>query len=137
MPMPSILDIAPPEASVKEVNIRGTLLPIRGVSAIEWANLYGRFPDLRNAVEGKPVETPSPLVHMTMMAAVIATGLGHAGQDDIERAVLTNLTFQEASTLMQAVITISLPGAVFGPLLGAAAPSVGTAAIPLRKTSRR
>jgi hypothetical protein len=118
--MGGLLDIAPPEISAKEITVRGVKLRLQGIAARDWANLYGRFPDLARAVEGQKIDNPSASGQIGILAAVIAAGVGQCGDPKVERAAIANLTLAEASMVMQEAIALSLPGDVFGPLLDAA-----------------
>ena len=117
--MPSLLDIAPPEIAGKEVTIRGITLPLRGVRAIEWAQLYARFPELRRLVVGRTNGEPDQLQMVAAQCALIAAGTGHIGSADIERAAMVNLTTDEQRALIDDILKLSLPGDMLGPLLDA------------------
>lgn len=121
--MPSLLDIAPPEISAVEVDIRGTKLRVAGIAALEWAMLYGRFPELRRLVLGDVVEGGDRLRFLAAQSAVIAAGTGHPGDADIERASMTVLTFDERQELFEEILRVSLPGDVLSPLLDGSPPA--------------
>lgn len=114
--MPSLLDIAPPELSAEEVDIRGTKISVRGVTAEEWAQLYARFPALKSIMGGRAADG-SQLDQVRGEAALIAAGLGKMGNAEIERAVLDRLTAADKRVVLETIGRLSLPGAVFGPLL--------------------
>jgi hypothetical protein len=115
--MPSLLDIAPPEISAVEIDIRGTVLRVSGIAAIDWAVLYGRFPELRKLMIGEADESMPRLRFLAAQSAVIAAGTGHPGDADIERASMAVLTFEERQTLFDEIVKLSLPGDVLSPLL--------------------
>jgi hypothetical protein len=116
--MPSILDIAPPELSAKEVEIRGVKFTLCGIPAIDWATLYARFPVLRAVAAGvTDGVTASPVIVHAMNAAVIAAGVGQLGNPDVERVASANLTRDEMESLVSEVFRLSAPGAMLGPLL--------------------
>jgi len=138
--MPSLLDIAPPEISAVEIDIRGTVLRVAGIAAIDWAVLYGRFPELRKIMLGEESsEGRDRLRFLAAQSAVIAAGTGHPGDADIERASLTVLTFDERQQLFDQVISLSLPGDVLSPLLDAslAAPAANGAGRATRVSATR
>lgn len=114
--MPSLLDIAPPELSAEEVDIRGAKLRVRGVTGEEWAALYARFPILKNVMGGRAVNVPL-LDQLRAQAALIAASLDKMGDAEIERAVLDRLTVGDQQVVLETIGRLSLPGAVFGPLL--------------------
>lgn len=116
--MNSLLDIAPPEITAKEIEIRGTKFNIRGISAKEWAVLYARFPELKKAVSGEAVPAQTSVIRaLGMWGAVIAAGCGKAGDAAIEQAAVTNLSDDEQRDVFGEIVAISHKGAVFGPLL--------------------
>jgi hypothetical protein len=118
--MPSLLDIAPPEISAVELEIRGVAIKVAGIPAIDWAMLYGRFPELRKIMLGEESsDGRDRLRFLAAQSAVIAAGTGHPGDADIERASLTVLTFDERQSLFDQVVSLSLPGDVLSPLLDA------------------
>lgn len=128
--MSTIFDIAPPEAVLKQVIVRGTALALRGVSARDWAALYHRFPELAAAFSDDAVAESGPLRSLQMRAALVAAGLGQGGNDEIERAVIDNLARDEIRLLSETVVEISHPGDAFGPLLTVPAPPMAAGAGP-------
>src|SRR5438105_4445478 len=48
-----LLDIAPPEVTKEEVDIRGTKLVLRGITNPEMARLYKRFPVFARQIAGE------------------------------------------------------------------------------------
>lgn len=124
--MPSLLDIAPPELTAEEVDIRRgeklTKLKVGGVPNDGWAALYARFPAMRALVAGRTEEAPAPEL-FAAQAALIAAGLGSLGNPEIERGIMDRLTADEQISIVNTIVRLSMPGHVFGPLLnGAAAP---------------
>lgn len=123
--MPSLLDIAPPEISAVEIEIRGVTLKVAGIRAIDWAMLYVRFPELRRLVLGEGAEGASRLRIFAAQSAVIAAGTGHPGSDEIERASMTVLTIEERQQLFDKILDLSLAGDVLSPLFDASPAEVG------------
>ena len=121
--MPSLLDIAPPEIAGKTVEIRGVVLTLRGIAAIDWAQLYARFPELRAIVAGRgDVEGADRTRMMQAQCALIAAGTGHAGSPAVEKAAMTNINSEEQTMLIQEIIALSNPGDVFSPLFDEGSP---------------
>ena len=126
--MPSLLDIAPPDLMAEEVEIRGTKLKVQGVTGEGWMLLYARHLVLRQLVSGRIDDLP-PAETFAAQVALVAAGLGQIGDEDTERLVMDRLTRAELGLLTEAVIRLSMPGHLFGPLLdeggadSAAAPS--------------
>lgn len=119
--MPSLLDIAPPELTAEEVDIRGTKLSVKGLPAAEWARLYARFPEIRAILRGQ-TEGVSDIAVFAAQAALIAAGLGKPGDAETEHLVMERLSREENRLLAQTVARLSQPGHVYGPLLNGAAP---------------
>lgn len=117
--MPSLLDIAPPEISAEQVEVRGVTLRVAGIPAIDWAMLYGRYPELRKVMLGEESDGRDRLRFLAAQSAVIAAGTGHPGDAEIERASMAVLTFDERQQLFDQIIRLSLPGDVLSPLLDA------------------
>lgn len=120
--MPSLLDIAPPEITAEEVDIRGTKLRVQGIGADEWARLYARFPDLRAFIAGERESMPA-LSRVQSQAAVIAAGVGSPGDPEMERAVMERLSNDDQGRIVDVINRLSMPGHIFGPLLNGAAPA--------------
>jgi hypothetical protein len=118
--MPSLLDIAPPEITAEEVDIRGTRLSVRGLPAEEWARLYARFPELRAVVAGQ-AENVSNLAAFAGQAALVAAGLGKPGDNNTEHLVMERLGHDEQQRIVETILRLSMPGHYFGPLLNGAA----------------
>jgi hypothetical protein len=87
--MPGLFDLAPPEIVTETLEIRGTPLEFSGVKAKELAALYRRFPALAADQEKRGPAT------IESMAAMIAAGLGHAGDQKWEQGVDELMTFEE------------------------------------------
>lgn len=114
--MPSLLDIAPPELSAETVEIRGTKLSVGGIAADGWAALYSRFPVLRALVTGRTADLPLEEL-IRGQAALIAAGLGSAGDPEIEGAVMDLLTVDDQRQIVETVVRLSMPGHYLRPLL--------------------
>lgn len=137
--MPSLLDIAPPELSAEDVDVRGVKLRVQGLSARQWAGLYARFPDLRAQMAGRQEQAPTAIDSLRSQAAMIAAGLGQDGNPEIERAVVERLSLEDQNQVIAVILRLSLPGHVFGPLLDAAQPESGVpaGAAPATKLQKR
>jgi hypothetical protein len=119
--MVGLIDIAP---SRERVQVRGSEIDVTGVSASGVASLFGRFPELRNAISGKEVGVES-LMEMggELVAAIIAAGTG-ALNDEKAEAVANTLSIDEQADLLLAIIRVTLPkgvGSFVGKLTGAGA----------------
>ena len=118
--MPSILDIAPPELTAEEVDIRGPKLRVQGIGADGWVRLYTRFPELRAMLTGN-MDGVSELAAFSAQVALIAAGLGKPDDAETEQAIMRRLSREDIQLLGQAINRLSQPGHVFGPLLNGAA----------------
>jgi hypothetical protein len=118
--MPSLLDIAAPEITAEEVDIRGTKLTVRGLKAQETAALLKRFPIMAKQAAKLEVDKGDALVNnLEATPAIIAAGLGKLGDAGTEALVEERLTTEE-KILVLAVVT-RLTGEEAGPLARAAA----------------
>ncbi len=107
--MPGLLDIAPPEVLSETIEIRGGTLTLRGFTAREYAGLLRRFPKLgvepepaaAGGEEGaEPIAKPPPsgeemLADFDLQLAIIAAGLGEAGNAQTEAEIDRRLTEAE------------------------------------------
>ena len=119
--MVGLIDIAP---SFERVQVRGTEIDITGVSASGVAALFGRFPELRQAISGREVEVEN-LMQMggSLVAAIIAAGTGALGDAKAEE-IADTLSIDEQADLLLAIIRVTLPkgvGSFVGKLTGAGA----------------
>lgn len=124
--MAGLLDIAPPEARTETIDIRGTLLEVRGLRNREWAIVLNRFPQLRRREGeeggGKPggtVDEDSALASLDAIVPVIAAGLGKIGDRETEAQILERLSDEEQGRLFAAIMRLTLPAP--GPLADAPA----------------
>lgn len=119
--MPSLLDIAPPEATKREVEIYGgQTVTIRGVTAEVWANLYRRYPLLAQFVQGQipaKMEAADAMNTQAALAALIAAAAGSPDNPEAERRAHTWFTIGEQLKIVEQIVEISMPGEVFGPLV--------------------
>lgn len=127
--MPGLLDIAP---SREVVTIRGTAVEVTGVSAQGFAELLGRFPELRKLMTGIEVEVDSLFrLAGSAIAPIIAAGTGAPGDDKAE-AVAGSLSVDEQSELLEAIVRQTFPKGIgpFAARLGGLAQSLGAGASP-------
>jgi hypothetical protein len=152
----NLLDIAPLEVTTEEVDIRGTKLVLRGITNLEMAVLYKRFPVFAKQVQGDtrrlellalPMLNPgqaAELARLTiapedelscsieMRPAMIAAALGELGNEEIEAAVSARLTQEEQLAVLAVVLRLTRPKPEdAGPL----APGVDQAAAGASETS--
>ena len=123
--MPSLLDVAPPDLVKRQVDIRGTKVDIEGVRNAVWVQLYDRHPVLAAIVQGK-VDGADLLDVMEAQAALIAAGTGHPLDPEHEEAAFANFSAADQQKLVGEIITISMPGEIFGPLRRSARRPNGT-----------
>lgn len=148
----SLLDIAPPEVATEEIDIRGTKLVLRGITNLEMAALYRRFPIFAKQVAGDarhkallalPMLTTLQEAELARLAvspeddlactiemrpALIAAGLGGLGNKEVEMAVSERLSNEEQLAVLAVVTRLTNPKAAedAGPLAaGAGQPGAG------------
>lgn len=127
--MPGILDIAPPEVTTETIDIRGTLIEVRGIRNRDWAGLLRRFPALRAQVFGITIPDEEMAVSsIEVMPAVIAAGLVEKAD---EVAVVERLSDAEQSAVFATIMRLTMPPA---PLAESPAPA-GQDAGPAETTS--
>jgi hypothetical protein len=111
--MVGLLDIAP---AVETVIVRGSKVPVPGVSAAGIANLLGRFPELRRMFTGNEVKVEAlQEVGGALVAAIIAAGTGTPGNEEAEK-VAAALSVDEQADLLEAILKATMPGGV-GPFV--------------------
>lgn len=111
--MASLLDIAP---LTESVTVRGTDIPVTGVSAKGIAHLMARFPEIREMMVGREVSVDRLMeIGGDAVAAIIAAGTGHPGEPDHEKAA-AGLGLEEQADLLAATLRITLPRGI-GPLV--------------------
>lgn len=92
-----------------------TKLQLRGFTLREWATLLVRFPsiDAEIPADGAPADgnnrIANILENLDVARAVIAAGLDHPGDEDIEAAIEKNLTEDEIRAAFDVVMTLSRP----------------------------
>lgn len=107
--MVGLLDIAP---VARKVGIRGQEYPVKGLSVSDIASLLARFPALKAVLSGGGVDIASiAAASGEAVTAIIAAGLGHAGEADYE-AALANLTLDEQTEVFGEIAALTLPGGV-------------------------
>lgn len=119
--MATLLDIAP---LIKNIEIRGTKLIVRGISALGVVYLFTRFPVLRALMTGKQIEGLTVEAFIVMapasVAAVIAVGLGYVGEnpDEQEQAeeIAASLSLDEQIYTLTEIMEVTLPRGV-GPFV--------------------
>ena len=105
--MAGLLDIA---AVTETVTINGTKVDVPGVSATGIAHLLARFPEMRMTMTGRGVEVSRWLeIGGDAVAAVIAAGIGHPGEEDYEAAA-GRLPIEAQADLIAAIIKVTMPG---------------------------
>lgn len=128
-----LLDIAPPEVTQEEIDIRGTKLVLRGITNLEMAALYKRFPLLAKQAAGAKrhdelvaMETLTAgqaaelarltiapedelLLGMETMPALIAAGLGQIGNAEIEAGACERLSQEERLAVLAVVTRLTFP----------------------------
>jgi hypothetical protein len=129
----SLLDIAPPEVTKEEVDIRGTKLVLRGITNIEMAVLLKRFPLLAKQIAGEarrndllaiPTLTAGQAAELARLTiepeeelflgietapALIVAGLGEIGNAEFEAGVNERLSQEEQIALLAVVMRLTVP----------------------------
>lgn len=96
----SLLDLA---GVGRTVSVRGLEIPVTGISARGLAVLFGRFPQLVDAVTGAGLDLSSLAdLGPDVLAAVIAAGTGHPGSEQAE-AVAASLSMSDQLSLIEAI----------------------------------
>ncbi len=136
--MVGLVDIAP---VTKDVVIRGHRISVTGVSARGVAHLLSRFPDLRALVAGREV-APEQIIALggDVVAAILAAGTGHPGDERVEAAV-ENLTLEEQAELLVEIARLTMPNGV-GPFVEklsalGISPGAGGGSATQEQTSRK
>jgi hypothetical protein len=117
----TLLDIAP---LIKSIEIRGTKLIVRGISAQGVVYLFTRFPVLRAMIVGRQIEGLTVETFIIMapeaVACVIAVGLGYCGQDPEEQEKAEEITagfsIDEQIYALTEIMEVTLPRGV-GPFV--------------------
>lgn len=113
--MPGLLDIAD---LPRTVTIQGVDLQVRGLDALDLANLIGRFDEVRALLSGKDLEiTPERLLEMVPEAigAILAMGTGDGGNPAAEERA-HKLNAGDQLELLAAIIELTMPQGV-GPFM--------------------
>jgi hypothetical protein len=119
--MASLLDIGP---LIRVIEIRGTKLQVRGISALGVVYLLNRFPVLRAAMTGHSMKdmTMEMLVALApeAIASIIAVGLGYNGTsiEDQEKAeeVTGGFSIDEQIYALTEILEVTLPRGI-GPFV--------------------
>lgn len=136
--MASLLDIAP---LVDHVDVRGTTIEVRGVSARGVAQLLYRFPKIRKmwATSKWDVATIMEMGD-EVVAALIAASLSHPGDPEYEAAA-GRLALGEQAEIMAKSLKLTMPNGFsrFSTALTEAMGAVNAGAAPtaLKSTSRK
>jgi hypothetical protein len=104
-----LLDIAPQQEQVETVEVMGQPVEIRPLAMKQLAGLLRRFPDMRKSFFRK--DAPEDIQGAAMLEAwpaIIAAGVGHAGEADYEGAA-GRLPIPEQLKLGGAVMRLSFP----------------------------
>lgn len=105
--MAGLLDIA---AVIETVTINGTAITVPGVSAKGIAHLLARFPEFRMAMTGRGVDASRWLeIGGDAIAALIAAGTGHPGEEEYEAAA-ARLGLEAQAELIAAILKVTMPG---------------------------
>lgn len=115
--MPSLLDLAPPEVLRRQVKTSRGDVDLSGIGAEVWAQLHEKHPTLVKMLLAQ-TDDLDRLSVLRSTAAVIAAGTGHPLERDHELAAL-GLSQEDQTKLLLAIMEISSPGDMFGPLLDA------------------
>jgi hypothetical protein len=104
--MTSLLDIAPVSVTV---NVRGTDLEVKGISAKDVVNLLKRFPEIRKLLVNRTV-TPEALIEFVpdAISAIIAAGTGAGGDKQVEERAAT-LAVAEQAKILGHVLKLTFP----------------------------
>jgi hypothetical protein len=137
--MVSLVDIAPVNGTV---TVRGQDITVTGVSAKGVAHLLARFPELRALITGRDVALEQMIrLGGEVVAAIIAAGIGHPGEEHVEAAV-DNLTLEEQVDVLADIFRMTMPNGV-GPFveklsaLGIGGPGVHGVSATRAPTSRK
>jgi hypothetical protein len=134
--MTGLMDIVP---SIKSVPIQGTPVTVPGVSATGIASLLGRFPELKNLMNGKDAKfTAESLMTSapTAIAAILAAGTGAPGNPKAEE-IAAGLPLNDQLLLLEAIMEVTMPGGLVPfverltkLMAGAGAPSADGGKVP-------
>jgi hypothetical protein len=119
--MTGLLDIAPQRAGVE---VLGHTLEVEGVTVRGIADLLRRFPELLKLFGGG--ESPAGAIVAAapdLVAAVIACGLGHMG-DEEQEAAAARLPAEAQAELVGAILKLTMPSGV-GPFVTKLAAAFG------------
>jgi hypothetical protein len=119
--MATLLDIAP---LIRNIEIRGVKLIVRGISAEGVVYLFTRFPILRMMMTGKEIEGMTIETFIVMapeaVSAVIAVGLGYVGKNVEEQeqaeAIAAAFSIDEQIHALTEIMEVTLPRGV-GPFV--------------------
>lgn len=108
--MPSLLDIAPPEISAEEIDIRGTKLAVRALGARDIATLFKRFPVMARQAAKAEVDPGDALISSIEAApAIIAAALDCLGDAATEELVEKRLSAEEKRDVLAVVMRLTGP----------------------------
>jgi hypothetical protein len=119
--MATLLDIAP---LIRNIEIRGTKLIVKGISAQGVVYLFTRFPILRMMMTGKQIEGMTIETFIVLapeaVSAVIAVGLGYVGENIEEQeqaeAIAAGFSIDEQIYSLTEIMEVTLPRGV-GPFV--------------------
>lgn len=111
--MVGLLEIAP---LTQIVTVRDQPIEVTGVSAKGVAQLLLRFPELRALISGRQVGHDQLLaLGGDIIAAVIAAGCGHPG-DELAEAASSRLGLDDQAELLAAIVKLTMPQGI-GPFV--------------------
>ena len=104
--MVGLIDLAP---STEFVSVHSGSVPVHGVSAKGLAHLLGRFPELLKLMTGQDVGAEQLMaIGGDAIAAIIAAGCGHPGEEHAEAAA-GNLPLDAQADFLAAILRLTLP----------------------------
>jgi hypothetical protein len=111
--MVGLIDLAPASESV---SVQNTSVSVHGISAKGLAHVLGRFPELRKLMTGQHVEADQLLaIGGEAVAAIIAAGCGHPGDNHAE-TIASTLPIDTQADFLMAILRLTLPKGV-GPFV--------------------
>ena len=111
--MVGLIDIAP---CTETIEVNGSGVEVRGVSAKGLALLLSRFPELRKLMTGLEVDSDQLIaLGGEAVAAIIAAGCGYPGDEKAE-AIAASLSLDTQADFLSAILRLTLPKGI-GPFV--------------------
>ena len=111
--MVGLIDIAP---AAETIEVHGSAVEVRGVSAKGLALLLSRFPELRKLMTGLEVDSDQLIaLGGEAIAAIIAAGCGYPGDERAE-GIAASLSLDTQADFLAAILRLTLPKGV-GPFV--------------------